>query len=102
LESHAQISGGDRKPTDRASTSSTKTTLTPSRHVSVEDWEDDAPASIGGTLSLDADHITEQVNSKAKVKVTELFNSEAMDVDDTEMELGEYNVPVLCLATEYQ
>ena len=78
----------DRKPTARASASSTKTTPTPFRHVSIEDWEDDAPASIGGTPSSDADHITEQVDSEAEVMVTELSNSEAMDVDDTEMELS--------------
>jgi hypothetical protein len=92
----------DRKPTAWASASSTKTTPTLSRHVSVKDWEDDASASIGGTLSSDADHITEQVDSEAKVMVTKLSNSEAMDVDNTEMELSECNIPVLCLATEYQ
>jgi hypothetical protein len=42
----------------------------------------------------------EQVDSEAEKSVFAVSDGEAMDVDDAETELSEYNVPVLRLATE--
>jgi hypothetical protein len=41
------------------------------------------------------DIIMEQVDSKAEQSMIEVFNGEAMDEDDADTELSEYNMPVL-------
>ena len=64
------------KPTARATVSSTKTTPAPSRHVSVKEEEDDEPTSIGRTLSPDADHVMEEVDSEDEKSVIEVSDGE--------------------------
>jgi hypothetical protein len=87
---------GSLVPKSAAHTPS-KTTPASSRCVSVENDDDNEPTSVCQTLGSDADFIIEQVDSEVMVS-----NSEAMDVEDAETELSEYNMPVLRLATENQ
>jgi hypothetical protein len=42
----------------------------------------------------------EEVDTKSKKSVIDMSDDEAMDVDDVEMELSEYDMPALHSATE--
>jgi len=46
-------------------------------------------------LSSDVDFIMGQLDSEIKRSVCAVSNSEAMDVEDSEMELSAYDFPVL-------
>jgi len=81
-----------RGPLKAITHTSTPTMSALSRCVTVNS---DEPTSVHQMLSSDVDFIMGQLESEIKRSVCAVSNSEAMDVEDSEMELSAYDFPVL-------
>ena len=80
----------------RGAHASSKATPVSSRCASVESDDDDGPTSACQMLGSDVDFVVKQGDTtKAENTVFEVSDGEAMDVEDEESEMGEFNAPAL-------